>query len=234
MDSKKVAKQQDPSLTPHLTGEGEESEEDKEKIMTRAGEDKKVPAIEVPDDEDKKVPSVKVGEDKKVPAIEVPDDEDKKVLSVKIGEDKKVPAIEVPDDRLENDEDKKAEGVDGGSAESAVDVDDVEKIESMVDEITILEAHVLNDVYGFQGVSELTPFEGDARNQRRGIVTRLKDVSKFGYAEIDLIRLKTWCKDLRFSPILETPVDGKYKWIYGMIVIDPTASALSTKRNQHQ
>jgi hypothetical protein len=36
------------------------------------------------------------------------------------------------------------------------------------------------------------------------------------------------------SRILETPVEGKYKWIYGMIVIDPTASALSTKRNQHQ
>ena len=59
-----------------------------------------------------------------------------------------------------------------GSAKSAIDVDGVEKIESMVDEITILEAHVLNDVYGFQGVSEFSPFQGDARNQRWGIMTR--------------------------------------------------------------
>jgi hypothetical protein len=79
MDSKKVAKQQDPSLTPHLTGEGDESEEDKEKIMTRAEE------VNVGDD--KKVPAVKVGEDKKVPAIEVPDDR------LENDEDKKMPVI---------------------------------------------------------------------------------------------------------------------------------------------
>ena len=129
MDLKKeVAKQQDPSLTPQLTGEGEESEEDKEKIMTRAEE--------VNVNEDKKVPAVKVGEDKKVPAV-------------KVGEDKKVPAIKAADDRLENDKEKKMPAVQEvekkkvgrtakGSAKSAIDVDGVEKIESMVDEITIL------------------------------------------------------------------------------------------------
>ena len=86
----------------------------------------------------------------------------------------------------------------GGSAESAIDVD-VKEIESMVDKITIFEADVLKDVYGFQGVSELTYFEGDARDQRQGILKRWKEVPKQGYAEIDLLRLKTWCKDLRFS-----------------------------------
>ena len=138
----------------------------------------------------------------------------------------------------EGDEEKEKEetlggGGKGGSAASAIDVD-VEEIEEMVDKITILEADVWKDVYGFQGVSELTSFEGDARYQRQGILKRWKEVPKQGYAEIDLLRLKTWCKDLRFSTILESTIDGNFTWHYAMIVIDPTATALKAKRSQHQ
>ena len=243
-DTKEATKESpDPSLTPRLTGEGDE---EKEKEKNVAGASKQGDVTEGEEEKEKEKNVAGAGKGGDVTEGEEKKEKEKNVAAAgkegDVTDEDNVKEKNVPhkggDVTTEGDEEKEKEknvpgAGKGGSAESAIDVN-VEEIESMVDKIVILEADVLKYVYGFEGVSESTSFEGDAHYQCQGILKRWKEVPKQGYAEINLLRLKTCCKDLRFSPILETTVDGNFRWHYAMIVIDPTATALKAKRSQHQ
>ena len=183
----------DPLLTPHLTGDVE-----KDKNVAEAGT-LEGDVTEGDKEKYKNVAEAGTGEGDVTEGDEEKE-KDKNVAEAGTGQG------DMTEGDKEKEKDKNvAEAAKGCSAQSAIDVD-VDEIESMVDKITILEADVLKDVYGFQGVSELTSFQGDARYQRQDILKHWKEVPKNGYAEIDLLRLKTWCKDSDFHLFLKAQV----------------------------
>ena len=130
----------DPSLTPHLIGEGDE---EKDKNVAEAGKGGDVTEGDEDKDKDKDKNVADSGTGGDVTEGDGEKDKDKNVVVAG------TTGGDMTEGDKEKEKDKKlTEAAKGGSAESAIDVD-VEEIESMVDKITILEADVLKDVYGF-------------------------------------------------------------------------------------
>ena len=96
-----------------------------------------------------------------------------------------------------------------------------------------LKDSLLTNVYQFRGHEEFEARSNEARNVRKSIHNKFKNLPQKGYAEIDLLNLRPWYEDLRFNTMVidyeNANKQPTTRWHWRMIMIHPDATNVHSK-----